>query len=440
LNGYVKRWVLHLDMDAYFAAVEQLTRPTLRGRAVLVGGPGPRGTVAGANYEARAYGARSAMPMAEARRRCPHAVVLPPRFAVYHAVSERVFTLVRRAAPVLEQVALDEAFAEPPSLAGADAAEVEQFARQLRAQVREEVGLAASVGAGSGKQVAKIASGLAKPDGLRVVPHGTEHAFLVDLPVRVLWGVGPVAEGKLRRIGVNTVGQLSAMRVGDATSLLGQAVGAGLHRLAQGIDNHPVAERGDAKQVSAETTFDVDVADMSTLAAAVRAMAESAQRRLIGSGRAARTVTVKVRRADFSTISRSETMPAATTDQGLLVAVAQRLVIAAVPSGAVRLIGVSLSGLASAEQEPLFPAPGQDLTPAPAQTIPTPLRTGSPTGWRSGDDVVHPEHGHGWVQGCGVGRVTVRFETAATGPGTARTFAADDPNLSRADPLHSLAW
>jgi DNA polymerase-4 len=439
--GYVSRWVLHLDMDAFFAAVEQLTRPTLRGRAVLVGGAGPRGTVAGANYQARAYGARSAMSMAQARRLCPHAVVLPPRFAVYQAVSERVFALVRQVAPMLEQISLDEAFAEPPSLAGADAAEVERFAADLRARVRAEVGLSASVGAGSSKQIAKIASELAKPDGLRVVPHSTERELLADLPVRALWGVGPVAEGKLRRLGVNTVGQLAALHVGEVTSLLGQAVGTELHRRAHGIDNHPVTERGEAKQVSAETTFDVDVADMTTLAAAVRAMAESAHARLTASGRAARTITVKVRGADFTTTSRSETMRAATTNQALLVSVAQRLVTVAAPSGAVRLIGVSLSGLTSAEQEPLFPTPDQVPVPGPLPpSAPAPSRAAVPRGWRAGDDVAHPEHGHGWVQGCGVGRVTVRFETAATGPGLARTFAADDPSLTRADPLASLVW
>ena len=163
------RWVLHLDMDAFYAAVEQLTRPTLRDRPVLVGGLGPRGVVAGASYQARVFGARSAMPMGQARRLCPHAVVLPPRGGLYSAVSEQVMAVLAEAAPIVEPVSLDEAFLEPPALAGATPAEVEEFGTALRAAVRARTGLPASVGAGSGKQLAKIASELAKPDGLRVV-------------------------------------------------------------------------------------------------------------------------------------------------------------------------------------------------------------------------------------------------------------------------------
>ena len=189
------RWVLHLDMDAFYASAEQLTRPTLRDRPVLVGGLGPRGVVAGASYQARVFGARSAMPMGQARRLCPHATVLPPRFALYQALSEQVMGVLADAAPVVEPVSLDEAFLEPPQLAGAAAAEVERFAAALRADVRSVTGLPASVGAGSGKQLAKIASELAKPDGLRVVDPAAQHDVLAPLPVRMLWGVGPGGRG-----------------------------------------------------------------------------------------------------------------------------------------------------------------------------------------------------------------------------------------------------
>jgi DNA polymerase-4 len=437
----MRRWVLHVDMDAFFASVEQLTRPTIRDRPVLVGGSGPRGTVAGASYQAREYGARSAMPMAEARRLCPVAVILPPRFPVYQAVSKRVMAVVRAVSDRVEQVSIDEAFLEPSELAGADAAAVQEAAAGLRARVRHEVGVIASIGAGSGKQLAKIASGLAKPDGALVVAPEEEDELLSRLPVRKLWGIGPVTEGKLHRIGVHKIGELAALRTGDVTALLGQALGRELHRLAQGIDDHPVAERAESKQVSAETTVETDITDPSRLATEVVAMAESAHRRLLSAGRAARTITVKVRDAAFTTVSRAETLPAATRDLAAFTAVARRLAAGAVAPGTpIRLVGVSYSGLDDAEQAALFdnpvdPVEDEDDAPASAPPVPADNRQ-----WRAGDDVRHPGLGHGWVQGAGHGRVTVRFETAATGPGTARTFAATDPDLRLADPLASLGW
>ncbi|MGE3285590.1 MAG: DNA polymerase IV [Pseudonocardia sp.] len=433
------RWVLHLDMDAFFAAAEQLTRPTLRERPVLVGGLGPRAVVAGASYQARVFGARSAMPMGQARRLCPHAVVVPPRGAVYRALSEDVMAVLAEAAPVVEPVSLDEAFLEPPALAGASTADVVGFATALRAAVRERTGLAGSVGAGSGKQVAKIASDLAKPDGLRVVGPAEERAVLAPLPVRSLWGIGPVAEAALGKVGVATIGELAAMDLREVTSLLGGAVGGELHRLARGIDARPVAPRGAAKQVSAETTFDTDLTTMSAVHDAVARMTEAAHRRLAEAGRAARTVTVKIRSADFTTASRSETSAVATTDLATLTAVAQRLARGAVPDGGVRLIGVSLAGLSDAAPPTLFPAlvdpAGPLAAPVPVEAPPQAQATRP---WRAGDDVRHAAHGHGWVQGAGHGRVTVRFETRTTGPGRAVTLAADDPDLLRADPLDSL--
>lgn len=436
------RWVLHLDLDSFFASAEQLTRPTLRGRPVLVGGLGPRGIVAGASGEAKACGAGSAMPMGQARRLCPHAVALPPRTALYRVLSERFFGVVRSWAPVLEQIAYDETFAEPEALADADAADVRAFAERLRAEVRAVTGLAVSVGAGSGKQVAKIASGRAKPDGVHVVPQGGERALLDPLPVRALWGIGPVAEATLHRAGVDTVAALAALDAADVTALLGTAVGTGLHRLARGLDDRPLVERGESKQVSAETTFDEDLADLAAVRAAVVELAEGAHRRLLASHRAARTVTVKIRSASFGTTSRSETRADATTDLAALTDTAQRLAVAALPDAGVRLVGVSFAGLTSAVQEALFPgSPAPEVPsrgPGPVggddeESEPAPDR-----GWRAGDDVAHPDLGHGWVQGSGHGWVTVRFETASTGPGRARTFRVDDPALARADPVASL--
>jgi DNA polymerase-4 len=436
--GGLARWVLHLDMDAFFASAEQLTRPTLRDRPVLVGGLGPRGVVAGASYQARVFGARSAMPMGQARRLCPHATVLPPRFALYQALSEHVMGVLAEVAPVVEPVSLDEAFLEPPQLAGASVAEVERFANQLRTDVRTATGLPASVGAGPGKQAAKIASDLAKPDGLRIIDPAEQQAVLGPLPVRVLWGIGPVAEAALHRAGVQTVGELAALDPREAGRLLGNTVGSELHRLARGVDDRPVAPRGAAKSVGAETTFDVDLTGMSAVREAVAKLAESAHRRLLASGRAARTVTVKVRSADFTTATRSETSAQAGTDLGTFTAVAQRLAVAAVPPGGVRLLGVSLAGLGDEPPPALFATAPDPATPGTVEAERGPELPDLPRPWRTGDDVAHPEHGHGWVQGAGHGRVTVRFETRGTGPGRAITFAAEDQELRRAEALASL--
>jgi DNA polymerase-4 len=254
-----------------------------------------------------------------------------------------------------------------------------------------------------------------------------------------------VAEAGLHKLGVRTIGELAAMDLREVHGLLGTAIGTELHRLARGVDERPVAPRGAAKQVSAETTFDTDLTAMAAVHEAVARMTEAAHRRLVESGRAARTVTVKVRSADFTTASRSETAGIASTDLGALTAVAQRLARSAVPEGGVRLIGVSLAGLTDDPPPALF----EPLAPASDAPVPAPVEVGDPTQpeeepaverpWRPGDDVAHPEHGHGWVQGAGHGRVTVRFETRTTGPGKARTLKADDPDLTRADPLASMA-
>ncbi|WP_440271457.1 DNA polymerase IV [Candidatus Mycobacterium methanotrophicum] len=442
------RWVLHLDMDAFFASVEQLTRPTLRGRPVLVGGLGGRGVVAGASYESRVFGARSAMPMHQARRLIGvTAVVLPPRGVVYGVASRRVFDTVRAAMPVVEQLSFDEAFGEPPELAGASATEVEQFCEDLRRRVREETGLIASVGAGSGKQIAKIASGLAKPDGVRVIRHVEEKPLLGGLPVRSLWGIGPVAEEKLHRLGIDTVGQLAALRDAEVANILGATAGPALHRLARGIDDRPVAERAEAKQISAESTFAADLTTLDELREAVGPIAEHAHQRLCRDGRGARTVTVKLKKSDMSTLTRSATLPYATTESAALIAMAQRLLLDPQQIGPIRLLGVGFSGLSDVCQESLFP----DLDFAELQahhSVDTAAAAMFGTGseaspWRVGDDVAHQDLGHGWVQGAGHGVVTVRFETRSCGPGPARTFPSgqsDTGEIIRANPVDSLDW
>jgi DNA polymerase-4 len=430
-------------MDAFFASVEQLTRPTLRGRPVLVGGLGGRGVVAGASYEARVFGARSAMPMHQARRLIGvTAVVLPPRGVVYGVASRRVFDTVRSLVPVVEQLSFDEGFGEPPQLAGASAADVEVFCEGLRRRVRDETGLIASVGAGSGKQMAKIASGLAKPDGIRVVRRADEQSLLGGLPVRRLWGIGPVAEEKLHRLGIETIGQLAALADAEAANVLGATIGPALHRLARGIDDRPIAERAEAKQISSESTFAVDLTSLEQLREAIDPIAEHAHQRLLRDGRGARTVTVKLKRSDMSTLTRSATLPYATTESGALVAVARRLLLDPRQIGPIRLLGVGFSGLTEVRQESLFP----DLelsseTSQAHQLVDAPVSSGQDSSvWRVGDDVAHHDFGHGWVQGAGHGVVTVRFETRASGAGQARTFAADSDDLTNANPIDSLDW
>ncbi|WP_370485349.1 DNA polymerase IV [Mycobacterium sp. pUA109] len=435
--------MLHLDMDAFFASVEQLTRPTLRGRPVLVGGLGGRGVVAGASYEARVFGARSAMPMHQARRLVgAPAVVLPPRGVVYGVASRRVFETVRAVIPVVEQLSFDEAFGEPAELAGASGAAVEDFCERLRRRVRSETGLVASVGAGSGKQIAKIASELAKPDGIRVVGRAEERALLDGLPVRRLWGIGPVAEEKLHRLGIETIGELAALADTEVASILGATIGPALHRLARGIDDRPVAERAEAKQISAESTFPADLTTLEQLRHEVGPIGEHAYQRLLRDGRGARTVTVKLKKSDMSILTRSATLPYATTDSAALIAAARRLLLDPQQIGPIRLLGVGFSGLSDVRQESLFPdlelaseAPETSAAQQPELSIPPEVAP-----WRVGDDVAHPELGHGWVQGAGHGVMTVRFETRSCGPGPVRTFPVDTAAISRANPVDSLDW
>ncbi|MDV3124740.1 DNA polymerase IV [Mycobacterium sp. 21AC1] len=433
-------------MDAFFASVEQLTRPTLRGRPVLVGGLGGRGVVAGASYEARRYGARSAMPMHQARRLVgASAVVLPPRGVVYGLASRRALDTVRSVVPLLEQLSFDEAFGEPAELVGATAADVEVFCQQLRAKVREQTGLVASVGAGSGKQIAKIASGLAKPDGIRVVRRAEESVLLHGLPVRRLWGIGPVAEEKLHRLGIETVGAFAALSETEVASVLGATVGPALHQLARGIDDRPVAERAEAKQISAESTFAEDLTTLAQLQDAIGPIGEHAHRRLEKDGRGARTVTVKLKKSDMSTLTRSATLAYATTEAATLIGTARRLLLDPVEVGPIRLVGVGFSGLSDTRQESLFPDLEQLQDVEQLHEISEADRkvdaaTVTPTMWRIGDDVVHPDLGHGWIQGAGHGVMTVRFETRATGPGVARTFPADTAGMLRGNPVDSLDW
>ncbi|WP_211188778.1 DNA polymerase IV [Gordonia asplenii] len=441
-------------MDAFFASVEELTRPTLAGRPVLVGGLGGRGVVAGASYAAREFGARSAMPMHQARRLVgAGAVVLPPRGSVYRVASQRVFAIVREAIPTIEMLSFDEAFGEPAELAGAAAGEVVAFAERLRAQIYRQTGLTASVGLGSGKQIAKIASGMAKPDGVMAITPSQQLSFLHELPVRKLWGIGPVSGDRLARLGIDTIGDFAAMSPVEVSSVLGATIGPALHALAQGVDDRPVAERASAKQISSETTLARDIVDLPSLRREVTKIAADAHRRLLSDGRGARTIVVKLKRSDMSILTRSATLPGASVDADVLTAAAQRLVLDPMQIGPIRLVGVGFSGLTAVEQFSLefglgdLSAPEELIDTAPSPDDAPDDVVGelladdvAPDDWPTGLDVVHPDYGHGWVQGSGHSVVTVRFETRATGPGRAVTFRLPVDELRRADPLDSLGW
>lgn len=353
-----------------------------------------------------------------------------------------MFDGLRARMPVLEQLSMDEAFGEPAELAGATAAEVVEFCEMLRGLVLAETGLVASLGAGSGKQIAKIASGLAKPDGVKVVTPAEQTALMAALPVRKLWGIGPVADERLRRLGIDTIGKFVATDESEVASILGATIGPSLHKLARGIDDRVVAERAEAKQVSAETTFAHDLVTLAQLRAAVEASADAAHRRLLEDGRGARTVVLKLRKSDMSIVTRSVTLPYATVDKQTLVATAQRQVLDPVELGPIRLVGVSFTGLSAVQQGSLFPEldyHSDDLLAAAGTAIePVPTAREYGPKWHPGVDVRHPEYGHGWIQGAGHSVVTVRFETRSTGPGRARTFAEDDAMLVVADALDSL--
>lgn len=422
---------MHLDLDAFFAAVEQRDKPSLRGKPVIVGGIGLRGVVSTASYEARRFGVGSAMAMSEARRRCPHAAFLAGRFSAYREASGIVMGLLRELSPLVEPLSLDEAFVD--LAAGPERPLDDESLLDVVAELRTRLtdatgGLTASVGLGTSKFIAKVASELAKPNGVRLVEPGTEVATIAVLPARAIPGVGPATMDRLARLGVATVADLQHLSVAELVRELGKSAGEHLHALALARDDRAVEPERETKSISVEDTFEHDIADASVLAGIAERQAAQVVQRLAKAALFARTVTVKVRWPDFSSISRSRTLNGATDRVEVVAQVARSLLEGLDTSQGVRLLGVGVSGLVEVAQEPLF-----DLAASgPARVVEeaeAPL-TRRPAGWLPGADVVHETYGAGWVWGSGLGRVTVRFETAATGPGPVRTFAVDDPLLS----------
>jgi DNA polymerase-4 len=349
------RVILHADLDAFYASVEQRDRPELRGKPVIVGGTGRRGVVSAASYEARAFGVRSAMPGYEARRLCPHGIFLPGDMRRYAAVSRRVFAVFERFSPLVEPISLDEAFLDltgterlhgPPRAAG----------EALRRAVREEIGLAVSVGIAPIKMVAKIASDEAKPDGLLEVRAEDVRAFLDPLPVGRLWGVGPVAEARLRAAGIATIGDLARRDEARLRALLGESLGAHAHELASGLDDRAVVPDREAVSYSEENTFASDVSDRERIGAVIQDHAESVARRLRRDSLAARTVVLKVKLAErrapgprgLAILTRRATLAEPSDDGATFAREAKRL-LARVPSVAIRLVGVGATNLVPIE-------------------------------------------------------------------------------------------
>ncbi|MCX4544808.1 DNA polymerase IV [Streptomyces sp. NBC_01565] len=347
--------ILHLDMDAFYASVEQASKPSLRGKAVIVGGLGPRGVVATASYEARRFGVHSAMPMAQARRLCPNGAYLIPRFRLYQAVSEVVMGLLRELSPLVEPLSLDEAFVDLEAGGVAfDSETARATGERLRADIRAATGLSGSVGLAGSKMLAKVASEEAKPAGLLLIEPGTERELLAPMSVRVLPGVGPVTGEHLRRAGITTVGELAEAGEDELVRMLGRSHGVGLYRMALGLDDRPVVAERDTKSVSVEDTFDVDLHDRVRIRYEVQRLADRCVGRLRDSGHSGRTIVLKVRRYDFSTLTRSETLRGPTDDPAVVREAAARLLEAVDTTGGVRLLGVGVSGLADYTQEDLF--------------------------------------------------------------------------------------
>lgn len=355
------RAIIHVDMDAFYAAVEQRDHPPYRGRPVIVGadprGGKGRGVVAACSYEARTFGIRSAMPISRAYRLCPHAIFLPVRMHRYTEMSERVVAILRRFTDLVEPVSIDEAFLDVTAstcLFG----EPEEIGRRIKTEVRQQEGLIASVGVAPNKFVAKIASDLEKPDGFVVVRAEEVESFLADLSVTYLWGAGEKTAGILQRLGIQTIGQLACWPVEELGRRFGK-MGTHLHQLSRGVDQRPVIPEAMAKSIGAETTFSVDTTDAGQIRQTLLGLAERVSARLRREGCAGPTITLKFRYADFTTLTRSVTLhePVALTEEIYSTALS---LFQKIPwSGrSVRLLGIAVSKLSdktAPTQVPLFP-------------------------------------------------------------------------------------
>jgi DNA polymerase-4 len=356
-NGVMPRTILHLDLDAFFCAVEETQNPSLRGKAFAVGGkPNERGVVASCSYAARKMGVRSAMPMSRAVRLCPGLIIVPGRHRLYSEVSKKVMDILHQQSGLVEQISIDEAFLDISDVRE----DPERFARRLQARIRDELHLPCSIGIAANKLVAKIATevgkalalkqikaqGLAEPpNAVTVVPYGEEAAFLSPLPAEMLWGVGPKTSQKLSELGIHTIGDIAKWPENELIRLFGEN-GRDLSRHARGIDNRPIVTERETKSVSQETTFAVDVTSDKVLEKTLREQSAEVARQLRRENLAGRTVRLKIRWPDFTTLTRQITLSNPTDLEEEIAAAALRLMRQVrKPNQAVRLIGVGVSGL-----------------------------------------------------------------------------------------------
>ena len=351
------RHIIHADLDAFYATVEQLDNPELLGKPVLVGGrPENRGVVATASYEARTFGVRSAMPMRTAVRLCPQGIIIPPRFTRYRDMSRQVMDIFRDFTEIVEPLSLDEAYLDiSEAVDEAQGRWPLGVALELKRRVKEETGLTVSVGVSVSKSVSKIASDLDKPDGLVVVPLGEQAGFLAPLPVGKLWGIGPKTAERLHAAGVTTIGKLAEQSPDWFSRMFGQRANA-VRLRAAGLDDEPVHTERETKSVSSETTFPDDLGDAAELRRVLEELADSVAGSLEGKALQGRTVTVKMRLADFTTFSRQTTLPTPSNDAAPIKDTAWRLLSAELtPGRSFRLLGVGVSNFVDADEQRQLP-------------------------------------------------------------------------------------
>ena len=435
-------WILHVDLDAFFASVEQRDKPSLRGKPVVVGGVGQRGVVATASYEARAFGVRSAMSTREAKRLCGHAAYLNGRFHAYAKDSQLVMNLLRELSTDVEPLSLDEAYVDLGVLTF-DMQAFTAMARELREAITDATGgLTASVGIARSKLLAKLASEINKPNGQFIVAPGTETALLGPMSVRALPGIGPATEERLLHVGVKTVDHARSFARSELVSLLGEAAGSSLYDMVRAVDHRKVESNRPRKSVSIEDTFEQDIFALDSVLQRLDELVAQLVTRMAHGGYSGRTIGLKVRDSTFATSTRNLTLSTSTRSHGEIMRALTQLIHGVDLSQGVRLLGVSVSNLSPWVQDALFEDDAdleneQVASPTDAISLGEPdsakatvHSTVEASTWRTGMDIHHETHGDGWVWGSGLGLVTVRFETRFTAPGRVLTLPADDPALS----------